>query len=587
MKKKSRVICCILAFLILIQSQNVYAAQSEFPSGISYDQLENEIEQYVDEHEQTTAGMAVAVFDTSEELLKKYYGFTDVENKIPVNEESVFEWGSATKLLVWVSVMQLYEQGRIDLNEDICTYLPEGFMKNLSYDTPVTMINLMNHDAGFQEDYVDVFVKDADVFENLEEALKAHEPKQIYEPGTVTAYSNWGVALAGYIVEQVSGLKFSEYVHRYIFEPLGMEHSAVSADLSDNVWVQEKRKELQCYTTEGELIPDCFYYITLYPAGMCTSTLNDFETFARALLDENTILFQKPETWQQLFTPTAYFGESEIPLNYHGFWMVPFGVQTIGHGGNTAGCSSYLLLDIENGIGAVVMTNQAYETVYNTEMMELIFGQYDRSDYTEENEIPSGIYRIARTVRKGPFKFLSLSYSIDEVDEQELWIAENESGLQKIVYSYGDYVKVPTYTFIGEMSLFILWTIAILFSMVSLVIRAMGKVIQNVKKESRRKTELSRWSAIAAVLQLAAFVMLIMIIGNVSNYSLGNTYAWMFAVIGIIAIVMCIMCWYGLKKNRKAELKTYQKVFHYVTIACMMITIVNIVYWDLFMFWGV
>lgn len=261
-----------------------HAAEQTLPSGIEKVQLEAKVDEYVAKHERTTAGMAVAVFDGTDELFKKYYGYVDVEDQIAVSEDSVFEWGSATKLLVWVSVMQLYEQGKLELDSDISDYLPDGFLSNLSYDMPVTMLNLMNHNAGFQEVYVDVMVTDADYIGSLEEALRKHKPAQIYMPGTVTAYSNWGVALAGFIVEQVSGVSFSEYVHENIFEPLQMEHSALSLDLSDNEWVQQKRKELQCYTTERDLIPDCFYHITLYPAGMCTSTLDDFEKFAAALL---------------------------------------------------------------------------------------------------------------------------------------------------------------------------------------------------------------------------------------------------------------------------------------------------------------
>lgn len=132
-------------------------------------------------------------------------------------------WGSATKSRVWISVMQLWEQGKIDLDADIREYLPADFLTNLRYGAPVTITHLMNHNAGFQEAYADLFVKDPGAVRSLEDALKAHEPEQIYAPGTVTAYSNWGVALAGYIVERISGEDFAGYVHRHIFEPLGME----------------------------------------------------------------------------------------------------------------------------------------------------------------------------------------------------------------------------------------------------------------------------------------------------------------------------------------------------------------------------
>ncbi|MCI5621616.1 MAG: beta-lactamase family protein [Lachnospiraceae bacterium] len=584
-KKGIRIASFLFALLVLFQTVDVSAAQQTLPSGLNGDQLEEEIDSFVEEHEDTTAGMAVAVFDNSGELVKSYYGYVDKENQIPVEAESVFEWGSTTKLLVWVSVMQLYEQGELDLNEDIRTYLPEGFLTNLSYDTPVTMTNLMNHNAGFQEVYTDLFVKDLSGISSLEDVLKVHQPEQIYEPGTVAAYSNWGVALAAYVVENVSGMSFSDYVHQNIFEPLGMEHSAVYMDLSDNSWVQEKRQELQCYTTTGELIPDCYYYITMYPAGMCTSTLDDFETFARALLDENCVLFEKSETRAEMFTPTAYFGDTDIPSNCHGFWMIPFGVQTLGHGGNTAGCSSYLLLDLEDGIGAVVMTNQSGESIYNSEMMGLIFGSYDRSNYTAENELPSGIYRPGRTVRKGPFKILSMSYCTVEEDEAMLWMVDEIDGLQKVVYSYGDYLEMPTAVMVLELGLVLLWLAAFLFSLISLLVRLIAFIVRKIRKKEAAVNHLRKWSMVAALLQIVSMILLVASIVCVSAYLRWNTYFWIFVVFGILTIAMIVMSVYGIVKNRGKQLEIRQKVFHVFTIGFLVVTIANILYWNLFMFW--
>ncbi len=602
--------CCLTAVVItmlavlspMIQQTKVYAAEQTLPSGLEKAQLEDKIDAYVTEHQDTTAGMAVAVFDNADELLKKYYGNVDVENQIAVTQDSVFEWGSTTKLLVWVSVMQLYEQGKLELDSDIRNYLPEGFLTNLSYDTPLTMLNLMNHNAGFQECYVDLMVTDAEYITSLEEALCKHKPAQIYEPGTVTAYSNWGVALAGYIVERVSGMSFSEYVHENIFEPLQMEHSAVYMDLSDNEWVRQKRAELQCYTTERDLIPGCFYYITLYPAGMCTSTLDDFETFAAALLREDTALLKYPETWAELFSPSAYFGESGIASNCHGFWTVPFGVLTVGHGGNTAGCSSYLLLDRENQIGAVVMTNQSGEKIYNRGMMELVFGKYERSNYTDDNEIPPGGFRTARTVRRGPFKVMSLSYGNVDGDEDQLWIFDGSGKRNKIVYSYEDQIQTSLPLFLMEVGVLFLWIVAFGFSAVSLLARGIMRLIRHFRKRSAaggrtklgrhctNSDALGRWSTAAAVLQLTALLFLILIIHNVSAYALGDTYIWMFAVLGVLALAMGALCVYGLVHNNKTDgqyLKKRQKVFNNVTAFFLLVAVVNVLYWNLFMFWEV
>lgn len=224
MKKRNRLFILCLIIGILCTNTLAFAKEMKLPSEIAVTNIGTEIENYVDEHSNTTAGMAVAIFNNEDEIYKNYFGYADIENQILVDNETVFEWGSASKLLVWVSVMQLWEQEEIDLNEDIRKYLPEDFLSNLKYDTPITMLNLMNHNAGFQEVYVDLFVSDGISLPSLEEALLAHEPKQIYEPGTVTAYSNWGVALAAYTVERISGMNFSEYVHKNIFEPLEMEY---------------------------------------------------------------------------------------------------------------------------------------------------------------------------------------------------------------------------------------------------------------------------------------------------------------------------------------------------------------------------
>jgi len=595
MKRKNKWMTVLSMMLItvsiILQSAEVYATEQTLPSGVDKVQLEEKMDRYVEEHQDTTTGMAVAVFDGTDELLKKYYGYVDVENQTTVVPDSVFEWGSTTKLLVWISVMQLYEQGKMELDADIRNYLPKGFLTNLSYETPITMLNLMNHNAGFQEGYVDLMVTDPGYIGSLEEALQKHEPAQIYEPGTVTAYSNWGVALAALIVEQVSGMSFSEYVHETIFAPLQMKHSAVSMDLSDNEWVQQKRKELQCYTTEGDLIPNCFYYITLYPAGMCTSTLDDFEKFAIALLREDTALLKHTETWKTLFSPSAYFGESGIPLNCHGFWMVPFGVQTVGHGGNTAGCSSYLLLDRENQFGAVVMTNQSGEKVYNQGMMELIFGKYERMNYTDDNEIPSGGFRTARTVRRGPFKIMSLSYgNIDETDKDRLWIFDDSGKQNKIIFSYEDQIQTSLPFFLMEVGLVFLWMIAFGFSAVSLCVRGIMVLVRKVTGKVDKKKKLGLWSTIAALTQLVTLLFLILIIHNVSTYAMGDTYIWMFAAIGVSAVVMGVLCVYGLIRNHQGDrqlLKVRQRVFNNATAVFLLVAVVNVLYWNLFMFWEV
>lgn len=149
-----RISAVIISAVMMCFAIPANAAEANLPSEIG-----GRIEEFVSQHEDTTAAMSVSVFDSAETFYSGYFGYADKENSIVNDSSTVMEWGSATKLLVWVSVMQLWEQGKIDLDADISVYLPEGFLVNQRYDTPVTMTHLMNHSAGYQETYADLFVK--------------------------------------------------------------------------------------------------------------------------------------------------------------------------------------------------------------------------------------------------------------------------------------------------------------------------------------------------------------------------------------------------------------------------------------------
>ena len=110
--------------------------------------------------------------------------------------------------------MQLWERGQLDLEADIRDVLPAGFLTKLQYpDEKITMLNLMAHNAGFQESfYENQEARPDEVYDTLEDAVRACECYQAYHVGEFTAYSNWGAALAGYIVECIAGMPYYEYV---------------------------------------------------------------------------------------------------------------------------------------------------------------------------------------------------------------------------------------------------------------------------------------------------------------------------------------------------------------------------------------
>ena len=213
------------------------------PSGIKFADLEKKFDdefnfdKYATDPVEYYAGFEAVVFCGDEIVYEGYFGETDRERHIPCGEDSVFEWGSISKTMTWVSAMQLWEQGRLDLDADIRDYLPDGFLRYLRYDEPITMQNLMDHTGGWCETTYNISTTDSSKLTTLAEALQETEPAQVNRPGEVVSYSNWGAALAAYVVECVSGMDYADYVHENIFDRLGMEHTSIAADFSDNEWV--------------------------------------------------------------------------------------------------------------------------------------------------------------------------------------------------------------------------------------------------------------------------------------------------------------------------------------------------------------
>ena len=165
----------------------------------------------------------VAIMHRGELILSKGYGYQDVEQQVPVDPaKTLFRPGSVSKLFTWVSVMQLVEQGKLDLDVDVNDYL-ESFQIRDSFDQPITLRHIMTHTAGFEDGAVGyLIIDDPEKARPLAEAMERYQPARVNPPGKQTAYSNYATAIAGLIVQTVSGQPFNDYVREHIFEPLRM-----------------------------------------------------------------------------------------------------------------------------------------------------------------------------------------------------------------------------------------------------------------------------------------------------------------------------------------------------------------------------
>ncbi|HEX2244245.1 MAG TPA: serine hydrolase domain-containing protein, partial [Gammaproteobacteria bacterium] len=176
------------------------------------------------------AGAAVSVVKDGELFFAKGYGEADVEKGIPVDpEQTIFHVGSVGKLFTWTAVMQLAEQGKLDLDADINTYL--DFRIPDTYPQPITLKHLMTHTAGFEDRYFERLASDPNDLLPPREWLVSHMPARVRPPGDIAAYSSYGTALAGYIVARVSGEPYDQYIQEHILNPLGMTHTTAQSPM--------------------------------------------------------------------------------------------------------------------------------------------------------------------------------------------------------------------------------------------------------------------------------------------------------------------------------------------------------------------
>jgi CubicO group peptidase (beta-lactamase class C family) len=302
------------------------------------------------------AGAVVVVVQHGRVLLAKGYGHADVEEKAPVSPETtLFRPGSVSKLFTWTAVMQLMEQGRLDLDQDVNTYL--DFEVPAAFDAPVTLRYILTHTAGFEERLKDLFVTDPGRMLSLRDYLISQIPERIYPPGTVVAYSNYATALAGYIVERASGQPFEEYVAENIFRPLGMEYSTFAQPLPE---------ALQPHMSKGYLTaaqpPRPFELIPAAPAGSLSSSGLDMARFILAHLQEGRYgeaRILRPET-VELMHARQWGTHADVNGMALGFYEESRnGLRIIGHGGDTIQFHSDLHLIPEAGIGFFFSQNSA------------------------------------------------------------------------------------------------------------------------------------------------------------------------------------------------------------------------------------
>jgi CubicO group peptidase (beta-lactamase class C family) len=303
------------------------------------------------------AGTSVLVMKDGQVLFEKGYGFSNMKGKKPVDPNAtIFRLASISKLFTWVSIMQLAEQGKVDIDADVNRYL--DFQIRPAFNNPVTLRNLMTHTGGFEEKVSNIIVLDPKKQPTLRDDLIHNQPIRLFPPGTVPAYSNYGVGLASYIVQRVSGEPFEQYVQNHIFGPLKMTHSS---------FYQPIQKELAGFVSEGyrgDTTKKAVGFEMLNPvgAGGLSSTAADMGRFGQALLNGGELdgaRILRPETLAQMWTPQFRASEQMPPIcmGFYQDWRN--GLRWIGHEGDLIAFHSLFFVEPTQKIVLFVSYNSA------------------------------------------------------------------------------------------------------------------------------------------------------------------------------------------------------------------------------------
>lgn len=555
------------------------------------------------------AGGVVTVVDDGEIVTTRGYGYADTGTTggapVPVDAEStLFRPGSVSKLFTATAVMQLVESGDVDLDTDVGEYL--DFDVPRSFDQPITLRNLLTHTAGFEE-VIDGLIGSGDVTPVLRDALATAPPEQIYEPGTVPAYSNYGNALAGYVVERVSGVPFEEYVQRNILEPTGMTSSTFEQPLPDEL---SDRMSQGYASSSGE--PGPFEIVGSPPAGALTASAPDMARFMLAQLgepDAGTLL--EPETLALMHAPAL--DESTLgnlaaaPRMALGFFDESRNGHTIvGHGGDTQYFHSHLQLYPEERTGIFVSLNSTGSSDYATlALREAVLngfadryfpadgapaaGTVDTATATEHAALAEGSYISSRGM-ESTFLAALASFSPTQVtaldggrllitpgpgsatpalyEEVEPWVWREVGGQRTIAARVAD-DKVEAIGFEGAFAMLPIQPerapgvvlpvlgVSTLILLVAVVAWPVGAIVRRVRHRSlpegtgRLTRILTKIAALATVLALTGWtvtVMAVMGLQDVSELSLRQLQV--LQGIGVLGLVPAVLQVVGAVRHR-------------------------------------
>ena len=588
--------------LLLLSVKAVSAAPAGATAPVIQSTLgdREELEKFIDNkmrgqlQEYHIAGAVVVIVQGDQVLLSKGYGYADIKNQIPVDaEQTLFRPMSISKLLTWTAIMQLVEQGKIDLTADVNTYLTD-FQIPPKYNRPITMLDLMSHTPGFDQVFDTMYKGTPEELSSLGTYLAGHIPARIYPPGQTPAYSNYGVMLAGYIVEQVSGEPYDQYIEAHIFNPLGMQHSTMRQVLPEQL-ANGLSQSYDWFSGAYTNIP--YRYCQYSPAGGLSASGADMGRFMLAHLNEgqyNGARILKPET-VHLMQTQSYTFDPALPGSAHGFIESTInGRKLIGHDGDIYGWRSMLRMIPTEKVGIFMSINTEDGADTRANLLEAFMnhyfpgtpteaqqppadfasrvnrytGEYFRSDFIYTRS-PSKAFQSAVDVKPGRGNTLKIDNPFSSgsdywVEVQPLMVQNTQTGDLAVFREdeHGQIVSMaissnPSFIFI-RMPWYGTWMVkngVIVFTFLIFLSVLIGGLVSLIRALRRRNTDkgtlwssgrLARWTALA--LSVVGIIFLVaMPLQENTPLDLTNVLLiapWPIAALALPVVVLAAIAWW-------------------------------------------
>lgn len=307
-------------------------------------------------------GLSVGVVKDQELVWSKAYGFSNVENKVEATTQTIYSICSISKLFTSIAIMNLYEEGKLRLDDEVSSLLPD-FNIQQKYETsgPITIRGLLTHSSGLPRESDSPYWTGPDFIFPTRDEVKEELGNQetLYSASTYFQYSNLGMALLGEVIEEVSGMPYEEYIEKIILQPLQLEHTKPALPAAQ--WGKEMATGYSAVKRDGSRDKmKLFDARGMTAAAGFSSTVEDLAKFASwqfRLLESEQEEILKPATLKEM--QRVHW----VDPDFNTYWGLGFAVQnndgakSVGHGGSCPGYRTAITLIPGEELSVILMMN--------------------------------------------------------------------------------------------------------------------------------------------------------------------------------------------------------------------------------------